>query len=234
MKQLVKLISEKNYTEADRELADIIPNLLEQKLLEMKKAVAAKMYEQMGAIGPSRAEKLRSGVLEAIDPKEDSLSVERGTPQPKKNETIVPKLEPGSTHYKNVQESDDMGPAKQKKEKIYIHTHKTSGKEKHMSTSKPTSNEWEVKELKEEEQLDEARINIVKARVRGGVIQRRKKVSNVPGMTLRGGTLKRMSAAERRRRKMGARKGKMKRKAKMTRILMKRKRSLQKRKSLGL
>jgi hypothetical protein len=88
--------------------------------------------------------------------------------------------------------------------------------------------------MNDEEELDEARINIVRARVRGGKIQRRKRVSNVPGMTLRGGTLKRMSAAERRRRKMGARKGKMKRKAKMTRTLMKRKRSLQKRKSLGL
>jgi hypothetical protein len=91
------------------------------------------------------------------------------------------------------------------------------------------------KDLKEEtEELDEARIKLVKARVRGGKVERRKKVSNVPGMTIRGGQLKRMSAAERRRRKMGARKAKMKRKAKMTRSLMKRKRSLQKRKSLGL
>ena len=95
------------------------------------------------------------------------------------------------------------------------------------------SEEDDDKEEKEEE-LDEARVSIIKARVRGGKIQRRKKVSNVPGMTLRGGTLKRMSAAERRRRKMGARKGKLKRKAKLSRSLMKRKRSLQKRKSLGL
>lgn len=89
-------------------------------------------------------------------------------------------------------------------------------------------------EEESEDQLDEARIKLIKARVRGGKIQRRKRVSNVPGMTLRGGQLKRMSAAERRRRKMGARKGKMKRKAKLSRSLMKRKRSLQKRKSLGL
>jgi hypothetical protein len=85
-----------------------------------------------------------------------------------------------------------------------------------------------------EEKLDEARISIVKARVRGGKIQRRKKVSNVPGMTLRGGKLKRMSAAERRRRKLGQRKGKLKRRAKMARTLMKRQRSLRKRKSLGI
>jgi len=88
--------------------------------------------------------------------------------------------------------------------------------------------------LKEEEELDEARINIIKARIRGGKVQRRKKVSNVPGMTLRGGQLKRMSPAERRKRKLGAKRAKIKRKSKMSRTLMKRKRSLMKRKALGL
>jgi hypothetical protein len=88
--------------------------------------------------------------------------------------------------------------------------------------------------LKEEEQIDEARIQIVKARIRGGKIQRRKKISNVPGMTIRGGKLQRMSPAERRRRKMGQRRGKIKRKAKMNRAIMKRQRSIRKRKALGL
>lgn len=91
-----------------------------------------------------------------------------------------------------------------------------------------------VQKSMNEEELEEARISIVKARIRGGKIQRRKKVSNVPGMTLRGGKLTRMSPAERRRRKMGQRKGKMKRRAKMARTLMKRKRSIQKRRTLGL
>jgi hypothetical protein len=65
-------------------------------------------------------------------------------------------------------------------------------------------------------------------------VQRRKKVSAVKGYTIRGGKLKRMSAAERLRRKRGARIGKIKRKAKMSRAIMKRKRSLRKRASLGL
>lgn len=86
---------------------------------------------------------------------------------------------------------------------------------------------------KEEEQLEEQRIKIV-TRIRGGKIQRRKKLSNVAGMTLRGGKLTRMSPAERRRRKMGAKRGKVKRKAKMARTLMKRKRSLVRRKAMGL
>ena len=88
--------------------------------------------------------------------------------------------------------------------------------------------------MDEQETLLEApRIKIVKLRIRGGKIQRRKRVSNVPGMTIRGGKLKRMSPTERRKRKMGARKAKIKRKAKMVRTLQKRKRSLLKRKRLG-
>jgi hypothetical protein len=82
--------------------------------------------------------------------------------------------------------------------------------------------------------LDEARVKIIKARVRGGKVQRRKKVSNVKGYTLRGGKLTRMSNRERMKRKLAQRKGKLKRKAKMARALIKRKRSLRKRASLGL
>jgi hypothetical protein len=272
MKQLVKLISEKNYAEADRELADIIPNLLEQKFLEMKKSVAAKMHEQMGAIGPSRAEKLRSGVLEEDEIEEMDLSrekpdysrIEDRRKERGVNSSIKTNLGgeqkvasgKGNLQGKQTVNTSEKGNLKEEE----------SGEESSMARSELNAITKDAKSImskvkgnKEleawtqskitkaadylnsvadymdgEEELDEARINIVRARVRGGKIQRRKRVSNVPGMTLRGGTLKRMSAAERRRRKMGARKGKMKRKAKMTRTLMKRKRSLQKRKSLGL
>lgn len=82
--------------------------------------------------------------------------------------------------------------------------------------------------------LDEANFKVVKARVRGGKIQRKRKVSTRKGYTFRGGKLVRMSSAERLRRKRGARKGRTKRKAKMARAMMKRKRSLRKRKSLGV
>ena len=88
--------------------------------------------------------------------------------------------------------------------------------------------------LNEDVELDEARINIIKARIRGGKVQRRKKVSNVPGMTLRSGKLIRMSPAERRRRRMGQKRGKIKRRMKLGRTLVKRQRSLRKRQSLGL
>lgn len=98
--------------------------------------------------------------------------------------------------------------------------------------------------LEETEQLDEAkrnpnimrqgRTNVVKARVRGGKVQRRKRLSAVKGYTIRGGKLKRMSMQERLRRKRGQRRGKVKRRAKQARALMRRKRSMRRRSSLGL
>jgi hypothetical protein len=77
------------------------------------------------------------------------------------------------------------------------------------------------------------RIKVVKLRIRNGQVQRRKKVSNVPGFTLRQGKMTRMSPTERRNRKLGAKRGKVKRRAKMTQILRKRQKSILKRKRLG-
>ena len=78
------------------------------------------------------------------------------------------------------------------------------------------------------------RKKLVRARVRGGKVQRRKMVSAVKGYTIRGGKLVRMPAKERLKRKISARKAKMKRRAKLARALIKRKRSLRKRAALGL
>lgn len=78
------------------------------------------------------------------------------------------------------------------------------------------------------------RTKVVKVRIRGGKVQRRKKVSAVKGFTIRGGKLVRMSPAEKMRRRMGARRAKVKRRAKLARSLVKRRRSLMKRKSMGL
>ena len=90
-----------------------------------------------------------------------------------------------------------------------------------------------------EETLDEAvqrsgRLNIIKARIRKGKVQRRKKVSAVAGYTLRGGKLTRMTPTERRKRRLGQRRGKIKRRRQMSRTLIKRKRSLVKRKAMGI
>jgi hypothetical protein len=94
-----------------------------------------------------------------------------------------------------------------------------------------------------EESLDESalhniqkigRAKLIKLRVRGGKVQRRKKLSDVKGYTLRGGQIVRMSTTERRNRKMAARKAKIKRRTKINQILRKRKISLRKRRNIGL
>ena len=88
--------------------------------------------------------------------------------------------------------------------------------------------------------LDEANIQkmgrtkIIRVRIRAGKVQRRKKFSSVPGYTIRGGRLVRMSSQERRHRKMGARRAKIKLRSKKNQILRKRKISLRKRKAMGV
>jgi len=82
--------------------------------------------------------------------------------------------------------------------------------------------------------LKMGRTKLVKVRVRKGKIQRRKKFSAVKGYTIRGGKLTRMMPAERRHRKISARRSKFKRRAKLKTSLRKRKISLRKRTALGL
>lgn len=90
-------------------------------------------------------------------------------------------------------------------------------------------------DVAEEVQIDEAgRFKIVRVRIRNGKIQRRKKVSTVKGYTFRKGKFVRMSASERRHRKVGARRAKIKRRSERSRIRLHMKRALRKRKSLGL
>ena len=97
-----------------------------------------------------------------------------------------------------------------------------------------------VKEESEKLKLSEVnvqklgRTKIVRVRIRAGKVQRRKKSSTVPGYTIRGGKLVRMSAQERRHRKMGARRAKFKIRSKKNQILRKRKMSLRKLKAMGV
>ena len=92
----------------------------------------------------------------------------------------------------------------------------------------------------EEEELSEAnvqrmgRTKLIRVRFRGGKLQRRVKKSAVPGFTIRGGRLVRMSPVERRKRKMAARRSKFKRRAKLRQALRKRAMTLRKRKAMGL
>lgn len=94
--------------------------------------------------------------------------------------------------------------------------------------------DFEVEELSEANVTKMGRTKIIRLRVRGGKIQRRKKLATQPGYTIRAGKVIRMSSAERRHRKMAARRAKIKRRGKLRQALRKRKMSLRKRKSMGV
>lgn len=81
------------------------------------------------------------------------------------------------------------------------------------------------------ENLTEARFKVVN-RVRGGKVQRRKKISTVKGYRFQDGKLVRMSPQEKMKRIRGQRKAKIKRKAKMARSLQRRKISIRRRSAL--
>ena len=82
-----------------------------------------------------------------------------------------------------------------------------------------------------ETDIDEARVK--KTVVRGG---KRKKIwkTTTPGQKIVGGKAKRMSAAERMRRKRGARKAAIKRRGKKSVMRRKRAKSMKKRSSMGV
>lgn len=91
-----------------------------------------------------------------------------------------------------------------------------------------------VDDLSEGNVLRMGRTKVVRVRVRQGKIQRRRKLSAVKGYTIRGGRMTRMTPMERRNRKMGSRRSKFKRRAKLRQSLRKRKMSLRRRTAMGL
>jgi len=182
MKQLVESILNKEYDEAEDRLNEAFRNILERKMYEMKKQVAAKMCEEDDTLEeePDLSKIIR-------DKKTGKLSMKPGAASKINFSKIVRDTDTGNLSLK-----------------------------------------------KEEQELDEGRINIVKVRIRGGKIQRRKKVSNVAGFTMRAGKLTRMSPTERRKRKLGAKKAARKSRAKRSQMLRKRRMSLMKRQRLGV
>ena len=92
----------------------------------------------------------------------------------------------------------------------------------------------DLNELEEGNIMKMGRTKMIRVRIRGGKIQRRKKLSAVKGYTTRGGKLVRMSPVERRNRKMASRRSKFKRRSKLRQSLRKRKISLRRRSAMGL
>jgi hypothetical protein len=92
----------------------------------------------------------------------------------------------------------------------------------------------EFEEVNEANVQKMGRTKLIRMRFRGGKLQRRVRKSAVPGFTIRGGKLTRMSPQERRKRKLAARRSKFKRRAKLRQALRKRTLTLRKRKAMGL
>jgi hypothetical protein len=211
MINLINSIADRDFVSADSILEETVELIMARKLEEAKKMTASKMCEQGHVMNRTAAELTRLGVVEEEEEAGEESSMARSELNAitKDAKSIMSKV-------KGNKELEAWTQSKITKAADYLN-----------SVADYMSEE-------EKDQLDEARIKIIKARIRGGKIQRRKKVSNVPGMTLRSGKLQRMSPAERRRRKMGARRAKIKRRSGMNRALMKRQRSLRKRKALGI
>ena len=217
MKHIIEDISNKEYNSASEAIAEALSTILEKKMVEMKKMMMAKEQITMtrkafdGNPG-ARAEKLYRDVVEVKNPNMDSEAETNKLAEEELDEAIKNEDEHFEKQSQKMQDAINL----------------------HLRKGKDYAGAVKAAKVHVKEELDEARINIVKARVRGGKVQRRKKVSNVAGYTFRGGQLKRMSPMERRKRKLGQRRGKIKRRAKLQRTLVKRKRSLRKRQSIGL
>ena len=225
MKNLIENITTKNYDAANEVIAENFKLILERKMCEMKKAVAAKMEQNTH---DERMRRLKMDVLEG--------NAEEPKPTQSTEQQVSEQEEPGDESSMARSElSAIVKDVKTIMSKIRGNKELEAWTQSKITKAADYMNAVaDYMDSGEEEKLDEARINIVKARIRGGVVQRRKRVSNVPGMTLRGGQLTRMSAAERRARKLGAKRAARKSKAKKSQMLRKRKMSLMKRQRLGI
>ena len=252
MKHLIENIINKDFDTANKTLEEGFKVILEKKMYEMKKMYAAKMGEQN--THAERMHRLKMDVIEEDEVDEGLLQVAKQklkllsptaranmkkpvmsniAGRPMKKLTIAPKKleEEHSFVLKDKKTKEVVGTYKTMEDAASARTKKGGTKETHGIYKQRHAGA--LKNRMSEETLEEARVNVVKLRVRGGKIQRRQKVSGVPGMTFRGGKLERMSAAERRRRKLGAMKAARKSKAKKSQTLRKRKMSLMKRARLG-
>jgi hypothetical protein len=262
MTNLINHIANKDYESANKSLEENFKVILEGKLHEMKKMCAAAMEQNTHAERQKRLrmdvieeDDIDEGLLKVARDKLKlkSLSAranasERPVMKNIEGKPLVRKIQikPKNLEEEDASEESSMARSElraiTKDAKSIMSKIKGNKELEAWTQSKITKAadymnavaDYMEDEKEETEQLDEApRVGVVKLRVRGGKVERRKKVSNVPGMTLRGGKLTRMSPAERRRRKLGAIKAARKTKTKKSQIMRKRKISLMKRARLG-
>jgi hypothetical protein len=89
-------------------------------------------------------------------------------------------------------------------------------------------------EINEANVQRQGRVKLIRVRIRGGKVQRRVKKSAVKGFTLRGGKLKRITAMQKLKMSRIQKRAAVKRRAKKSVALQKRKRSIRKLRAMGV
>lgn len=236
MTDLIKHISKKDYESANKVIEENFRVILEGKLHEMKKMCAATMEQNTHA---ERMKRLKKDVLEQDEPPAvgtfKPLNIPKDMPSDEDIRKSTEELKRSTSDPAGFQQQQRLrsGISQIAEDEIDEEDFLLKVARKKLKPKKPLARA-NANMNEDVEQLDEAPlVGVVGLRIRGGKVQRRKKVSNVPGMTLRGGKLTRMSPAERRRRKLGAKKAARKAKTKKAQIIRKRKMSLMKRARLG-
>ena len=243
MTKMIHDIINKNFNGAEKLVRENLENIAERKIIEMKKMIAAKNIMEENERRVTGISKAAVDKIGQSTDTEYSYEVDKAnTPEETPNDRVKGGFDAMNNPNKVNRDTKgdqlkEKAPPGAKYERMVKHIKAEYAKngltDKEKSIAYATA--WKAKNANmEEETLDEARFKIVRARIRNGVIQRRKKVSTAPGLTFRGGKLTRMSPTERRHRKMGQRRGKLKRRAKMSRTLRKRTMSLRKRSRLGI
>ena len=207
MNSLVEKILDRKFEDAGKVFEEAMVNIMRRKLSEEKKRIAA---ECSCGGGYDRQKMLAKDVLE--DKEEPKPT--QGTEQEVNEDDLE----------KNLPVINQTGGSQERSEKLA-----SMARGQAAQPTAPTKSDYE-----KGANLEEGRLRLIKARIRAGKIQRRKVISNVSGFSYRGGHLERMSASERRHRKLGAKRAARKTKMKKMQVLRKRKVSLQKRKRLGI
>lgn len=232
MNTLVEAILFGKNHEASKLLENRMVEILEQKLHEVKKMVASKCGLNLDEDAKSYRKHMDFHAAVNHAHAYASKLERMAAKEPERDVAAMHKRDADSMH----RIADNLRNGRRKEASVVWGKLDTATRDE----AHPKLRSHLEEEFVEEETIAEGnvqrmgRVKLIKARVRNGKIQRRKKLSAVKGYTLRGGKLVRMSAAEKQRRKLGARRGKVKRRAKKAQMLRKRKRSLMKRKALGL
>lgn len=237
MKRLIEHILAEEYSQASAELDARMRDIMSRKLVEMKKAIVAETYiEDLDEAVTMRITALETKVLKVLYTSAASNGHDFGF------------IEDGRKAVTNPRELAGIVTNLIKKkiievwEPITVNMLSGRGGDTYTQFTWGKLGQEGVESLLgiKEETIDEAkRFSIVRVRIRKGKVQRRRKVSNIKGYTFRkkgsgAAKLIRMTPMERRKRRLGAKRGKIKRRGKKARIQQKMRIVRRKRAALGL